>query len=71
MIKLLSISKFLALSVIMNVLNISLLLSVLKVNVGDVGIITIEDSGDLFKSGTLGFDVEEEDEDELDSDPDL
>ena len=55
----------------MDMLDISLLLSVPEMDIGNVGIITIEDSGDLFKSGTLGFDVEEEDEDELDSDPDL
>jgi hypothetical protein len=55
----------------MDVLNVSLLLSILELNSGNIGIITVEDSGDLFKSGTLGFDVEEEDEDELDSDPDL
>ena len=55
----------------MDVLDVSLLLSVLKLDIGHVGVITIEDSGDLLKSGTLGFDVEEEDEDELDSDPDL
>lgn len=55
----------------MDMLDISLLLSVPEVDIGNVGIITIEDSGDLLKSGTLGFDVEEEDEDELDSDPDL
>lgn len=55
----------------MDVLDVSLLLSVLKLDIGNVGVITIEDSGDLLKSGTLGFDVEEEDEDELDSDPDL
>ena len=55
----------------MDMLDISLLLSVPEMDIGNVGIITIEDSGDLLESGTLGFDVEEEDEDELDSDPDL
>jgi hypothetical protein len=49
----------------------SLLLSVFEVNLCDISIITIENSGNLFQSRALGFDVEEEDEDELDSDPNL
>ena len=52
-------------------LNSSLLLSVVVVNICDISIIAIEDPRDLFKSWALSFDVEEENEDKLDSDPNL
>jgi hypothetical protein len=39
--------------------------------VADLGVLAVEDFGQLFQRWTLGFDVEEVDEDELDKDPDL
>ena len=65
--------KMLALGMIhwLWVLNSSLLLSVVVVNICDISIIAIEDPRDLFKSWALSFDVEEENEDKLDSDPNL
>jgi hypothetical protein len=49
----------------------SLLLSVLEVNLCNISIITIKDSSNLLQSRSLGLNVEEEDEGELDSDPNL
>ena len=43
----------------------------LNVDVSDLSLITIEDLGDLLKSGTTGLDVEDSDEDELEEDPAL
>jgi hypothetical protein len=37
----------------------------------NLSLITIEDLGDLFKSGTTGLDVEDSDEDEFEEDPAL
>jgi len=44
---------------------------VLNVDVSNLSLITIEDLGDLLKSGTTGLDVEDSDEDELEEDPAL
>lgn len=52
-------------------LDNSLLLSIVVVDLGDISIISIEDPGDLLESRALGLNIEEEDEDELDSDPNL
>lgn len=52
-------------------LDSSLLLSVVVVDLCDIGIITIEDPCDLFESWALGLNVEEVHEDKLDSDPNL
>lgn len=52
-------------------LDNSLLLAVVVVDLRDIGIVAIKDSSNLFEGRALGFNVEEEDEDELDSDPDL
>jgi hypothetical protein len=52
-------------------LDRSLLLSIVIVDLRDIGIIAIKDSRDLFKGWALGLDVEEEDKDKLDSDPNL
>ena len=46
-------------------------LNLLDVNVSDLGILAVEDLGDLFEGRALGLDVEEADEEELDVDPDL
>lgn len=43
----------------------------LKIDVGNIGVLTIKDLSDFLESGTLGLDVEEADEAELDEDPDL
>lgn len=47
------------------------LLNHLNVDVSNLSLITIEDLGDLFKSGTTGLDVEDSDEDEFKEDPAL
>ena len=47
------------------------LLNHLNVDVSNLSVITIEDLGDLFKSGTTGLDVEDSDEDEFEKDPAL
>lgn len=49
------------------------LLHHLNVDVSNLSLslITIEDLGDLFKSGTTGLDVEDSDEDEFEEDPAL
>lgn len=47
------------------------LLNHLNVDVSNLSVITIEDLGDLFKSGTTGLDVEDSDEDEFEEDPTL
>lgn len=52
-------------------LDNSLFLAVIVVDLRDIGIIAIKDSCDLFEGRTLSLNVEEEDKDELDSDPDL
>jgi hypothetical protein len=43
----------------------------LNIDVSDLSLITIEDLGDLLKSGTTGLDVEDSDEDEFEEDPAL
>jgi hypothetical protein len=43
----------------------------LNIDVSDLSLITIEDLGDLLKSGTTGLDVEDGDEDEFEEDPAL
>ena len=47
------------------------LLNHLNVDVSNLSVITIEDLGDLLKSGTTGLNVEDSDEDELEEDPAL
>jgi hypothetical protein len=46
-------------------------LNSLEINIGDLGVFTIEDLGDLLKGGAFGLDVEDADEDELEGDPAL
>lgn len=46
-------------------------LNLLQINLSDLSIITIENLSKLLKSRALGFDVEEEDEEEFEEDPDL
>ena len=41
------------------------------IDVGNNSIISVENAGNLLKSRSLGLNVEEVDEDKLDSDPDL
>lgn len=48
--------------------NLGLLLDLLKIDVSN-GILTVEDTGNLLKGGSLGLDVEEVDEDKLDGVP--
>jgi hypothetical protein len=43
----------------------------LDIDVGDLSLITVEDLGDLLEGGSLGLDVEDADEDELEGDPAL
>lgn len=50
---------------------VSLLVSLMVLDVGDLSLITIKDTGDLLKSGALGLNVEEVDKYKLDGDPDL
>jgi hypothetical protein len=52
-------------------LDDSLLLGVIIANVSNIGIVAIEDPSNLLKSRALGFHVEEVNEDELDSNPNL
>jgi hypothetical protein len=47
------------------------LLNDLNVDVSNFSLITIEDLGDLLKSGTTGLDVEDSNEDEFEEDPAL
>lgn len=51
-------------------LDLSMLLIVV-IDVSNNSVVSIENASDLLQSGPLGLDVEEVDEDELDSDPDL
>lgn len=46
------------------------LLDLVQVDVSD-GVLAIEDTGDVFEGGTLGFDVEEIHEDKFDHVPKL
>jgi len=48
--------------------GVNLLGDFVKVNVGN-SVLTVEDLGDFLKSGSLGFNVDEVDEDEFDTDP--
>lgn len=41
------------------------------VDLGDLGVLAVEDLGDLLERGAAGFDVEEVDEDEFEGDPAL
>jgi hypothetical protein len=43
----------------------------LEIDVGNLSLITVEDLGNLLKSGSLSLDVENGDEDELEEDPAL
>jgi hypothetical protein len=43
----------------------------LDIDVGDLSLITVEDLGDLLEGGSLGLDVEDADEDELEGNPAL
>lgn len=52
-------------------LDDSLLLGVAIVDMGNLSLVTIKDPSNLLQSRTLGFDVEEVNEDEFDGDPDL
>jgi hypothetical protein len=47
------------------------LLNDLNVDVSNFSLITIEDLGNLLKSGTTGLDVEDSNEDEFEEDPAL
>jgi hypothetical protein len=49
--------------------DFNLLLDLLEINIGHIGIITIEDLSQLLESGTPSLNVEEVDEAELDEDP--
>lgn len=49
----------------------NVLVNLAQVNVGDLGLITIEDLGDLLESGSAGLDVEDGNEDEFEEDPAL
>lgn len=52
------------------VVGLLLLLDLVNVKVGDFGILTIEDLGELLERGALGLNVKEVDEEELEEDPD-
>lgn len=52
-------------------MDLDLLLDLANVDVGNVGVVAVDDLGKLLESGTLGLDVHEEDEGELESDPAL
>lgn len=52
-------------------IDLGSLLGLVVLDIGDLGAITVEDPGNLLQGRSLGLDVEEVDEDELDSDPDL
>jgi hypothetical protein len=43
----------------------------LEIDVGNLSLITVEDLSNLFKSGALGLDIKDGDEDELEKDPAL
>ena len=51
--------------------ELSLLLDLADVDVADLGLVAVDDLGQLLESGALGLDVHEEDEDELEEDPAL
>ena len=46
-------------------------LNLLDVNVSDLGILAVEDLGDLLEGGALGLDIEEANEEEFDENPNL
>ena len=48
-----------------------LLLNLLQVDVGDLGVLTVKDLGDLLECGSTGLDVEDGDKDEFKEDPAL
>lgn len=52
-------------------LGMDVLLDLVEVDVGDDGIGSVEDLGNLLEGRALGLDVEEVDEDELDKVPEL
>jgi hypothetical protein len=43
----------------------------LEINVGNLGLVTIEDLGNLLKGRAAGLDVEDTDKDEFEEDPTL
>jgi hypothetical protein len=43
----------------------------LDIDVGNLSLLTVEDLGDLLEGGSLGLDVEDADEDELEGNPAL
>jgi hypothetical protein len=45
--------------------------NLLDIDIGDLSLITVEDLGKFLESWATGFNVEEVDEAELESDPDL
>lgn len=49
----------------------AILANLVGVHNGNLGLVAVEDLGNLLESGTLGLDVEENDEDEFEEDPDL
>lgn len=49
----------------------AILANLVDVHNGNLGLVAVEDLGNLLESGTLGLDVEENDEDEFEEDPDL
>ena len=52
-------------------MDLDLLLDLADIDVGNIGVVTIDDLGELLESGALGLDVHEVDEGELESDPAL
>lgn len=55
----------------MVLVDLDLLLDLVNIDVGNIGLVAIDDLGELLESGALGLDVHEEDEDELGGDPAL
>lgn len=51
--------------------DLSLLLDLADVDVGNVGLVAVDDLGELLESGALGLDVHEVDEAEFEEDPAL
>lgn len=51
--------------------ELNLLLDLLEVGLSHLGLVAVDDLGEFFEGGTLGLDVHEEDEGELEADPAL